>query len=109
GAPAAAATPDTACLTHRRRRQRGRSGAGVAYCTASESSGDMVPCLFIGVDNAGNQGVPDDIAAGESGGGDALHGFQHVDGMDQATGLAAGQVDLRGVAVDDGLAAETDA
>src|SRR5690606_1497378 len=106
---ACAARAASAECTQPRRRQRGSSGASVPYCTDNESSGDMVAGPLVGVDNAGHQRMAHDVAAGETCGGDALHRFEDVDGMHEAAGMAAGQVDLGGVAVDDGLAAETDA
>src|SRR5690606_32007222 len=90
----ACAMPVTAWRAHARRRQRGSSGAGVPYCTENDRSGDMVAGFFVGIHNTCDQRMTDYIAAGESGGGDALYGFKHIDRMGQPAELTARQVHL---------------
>src|SRR5690606_39638788 len=94
--------------TQRRRRQRGSAAASTAYWTERVKSGYMVARPLIGFDDPPHQRVAHHVAAGEAGLGDARYVVEHVQGVQQAALVALGQIHLGRIAVDDGLAAETD-
>src|SRR5687767_13649052 len=64
---------------------------------------------LVGIDDALNQGMTHYVFGIEIGKRDAADVFQHIFGLDQAALLAAREIDLGYVAIDDGLAAEPDA
>src|SRR5579859_6920153 len=90
----------------RRAAAAGTPRRGAAYCTTT-----LFLCRvgFVRVDDARDERVAHHVLRAELGEGDAAHAFQDATRFDQATLLAAGEVDLRDVAVHDGLRAEADA
>src|SRR3546814_8526413 len=63
--------------------------------------------LLVGIDDARDQRVAHHIAAGELRNGNSRYGLQKLHGVTKPAALAARQIDLRRIAIDDGLAAET--